>query len=114
MGEREERIAENEARFREANEGLVEEWQDMDVPPSERTMFICECGNADCREIIRLTLDEYRAVRRDPYAFAVVPGHDDTETERVVTEDVVDRNERFAVVKKRSEYRAAIEGGDSR
>jgi hypothetical protein len=114
MSSREERLAENETRFRKANEALVRDWEKLEVTPDELTMFICECGDVNCREIMRMTLEEYEAVRADANTFAVVPGHDDAPTERVVTESIVDKNERFAIVRKHEEFRAATEGTDPR
>jgi hypothetical protein len=114
MPESEQRRAENEARFREANEDLRAARERFEFEAPEPTPFICECGDPRCREIIRLTLDEYERVRGDPNTFALVPGHDDPATEWVVTGDVVARNDRFAVVKKRGEFRDATEGSDPR
>jgi hypothetical protein len=114
MPEREERIAENETRFREANEDLRAARERFEIDPPQPTPFICECGDLDCRQIVRLTLDEYERVRANPNTFFVVPGHDDPATEQIVTGDVLDRNERFAVVKKRGEFRDATEGSDPR
>jgi hypothetical protein len=38
---------------------------------------VCECGDEHCVQVLRLTADEYQALRSDPMVFAVVPGHDD-------------------------------------
>ena len=114
MSQREERIAENETRFRTANEDLLHRWEGMEIEPGQQTPFICECGDTECAQVMRLTLAEYEAVRSDPNTFAVVPGHDDTPTERLVTEAVVEKNERFAVVEKRAEFRDATEATDPR
>jgi hypothetical protein len=112
MPDREERIAENETRFRQANEDLLHRFVDMEIEPAE-TIFICECGELECTETIRLTLREYEAVRSDPNTFALVPGHEDAATE-AVTVAVVAKNERFTVVEKRPEYRDITEGTDPR
>ena len=114
MSKREERLAENETRFREANEDLRGSRAELDFDTLQPTPFICECGDPHCTQIIRLTLVEYEQIRADPNAFAVVPGHDDPATERVVTGDLVDRNDRFAVVKKHGELRDITEGTDPR
>ena len=69
-----ERIARNDAIFREANEGIGEAAEehhaDMRIP------FICECADPGCREIISLTQDEYRQIRSDPRHFVNVAGHE--------------------------------------
>ena len=38
--------------------------------------FLCECPDRDCVEIIRLTFDEYDAVRQHPRRFFNVSGHE--------------------------------------
>ena len=114
MPSREERIAENETRFRAANEELLTRWGDLQLAREESALFICECGDVACRDVMRLTIAEYEAVRSDANTFAVVPGHDDKATEQVVTEEVCERNDRFAVVKKRGEYRSVTEATDPR
>ena len=112
MPEREERIAENETRFRAANERLLHRFEEMKIDPEE-TVFICECGDTKCTETIRMTLSEYQAVRSDANTFALVPGHEDAATE-AVTETIIAKNERFTVVEKRGEYRHITEGSDPR
>jgi hypothetical protein len=50
--------------------------------------FVCECPNPDCSEIVRLTFDEYEAIRQYPRRFFNVSGHErrsvDAGAERVV------------------------------
>lgn len=69
----EERIALNQATFREANEriGVAAEVYAVDIP----IPFICECADPTCSEIVRLALSEYEEVRSDPRHFLNVPGH---------------------------------------
>ncbi len=87
---RDERVGRNEALFREVNERIKE------LAAVEGDFdFLCECGDERCTVPIAMTVDEYEAVRADPRRFAVVPGHDTADVERVV-----ERNERFAVVEK--------------
>jgi hypothetical protein len=74
-----ERVARNEALFREFNErveGLAGD--------SPRIELVCECGNLDCLERLELTRTTYEQVRSDPRRFVVAPGHEDTRIERVV------------------------------
>ena len=68
-----ERVAHNDATFRRANEVIRAAAEEHDV--SEGIAFVCECANPDCRELIRIKLDEYREVRSDPRTFLNVPGH---------------------------------------
>jgi len=60
-----ERIAKNNAIFREANERIRARADEYE-PPMERFPFICECAAPDCMQIIRLMPGEYGAVRANP------------------------------------------------
>ncbi|MDQ3993132.1 MAG: hypothetical protein M3229_05690 [Actinomycetota bacterium] len=53
-------------------------------------------------------------MREDPNTFAVVPGHEDEATEQIVTENIVERNDRFAVVRRREAFRQDTEATDPR
>jgi hypothetical protein len=99
---RKERIARNEALFREVNERVKEVTAD---PDTDRIDFLCECGNSDCTDAISLDRTEYERLRADPLLFGVKPGHAIPEVEDVVAED-----ERFQTVRKRpNEGRIALE-----
>ena len=89
-----ERIAANEATFRDANERIQKRARELDFP--DPVPFICECGDAQCREILRLTLEEYESVRRAGGAsFFLVPGHEQAAGSSGI---VRGQNDRFAVV----------------
>jgi hypothetical protein len=105
MGAREARIARNEARFRAANERIVGQRDRLEFDRSDRTPFLCECGDPDCVRVMTLTLDEYERVRADPHTFAVIPGHEDAATESVASIGAAD-GEGFVTVRKRPEVRA--------
>lgn len=93
MDSRQQRVAKNEALFRQVNERIEDVNRELDRDaPSD---FLCECGDDDCTAPVSLTLAEYEEVRRDPTHFVVTPGHEVVDVERVVME-----NERYAVVKK--------------
>jgi hypothetical protein len=98
---REERIARNEAVFREVNERIKDVSEDVEA--ASTTDFLCECGDPDCTEPVRLTPVEYEEVRRNPTHFVIVPGHSHPEVEVVVA-----RNERFAVVEKTDPQAARV------
>ena len=68
---RKERLARNEALFREVNERVEEISGRAGL---ETIDFICECGDADCTLPLALTGLEYEEVRADPVLFAVVRG----------------------------------------
>jgi hypothetical protein len=91
MDERERRIAENEAFWRQLNELSPPE------PGMLNTVF-CECGRLECSERVPVTAAEYDAVRASPTTFLVVPGHEQPEVEHVI-----ETNERFRIVKKEGE-----------
>jgi hypothetical protein len=105
MPSREDRIAKNEVIFREVNERVRE------VVPSENGVidFLCECGNEDCVEQIKLTTEEYERVRDDPVQFFVRPGHAIRDVEEVMEE-----NDRFLLVKKHAEEQEIARRADPR
>jgi hypothetical protein len=114
MSSREQRIAHNETVFRDANEDIRERFDEMGLRKRQEAVFVCECGNTRCQQLVRVTLAEYEAVRADANTFLIVPGHDDSATEQVVTSEVVEPNDRLAVVRKRKEMRAVTEASDPR
>ncbi len=68
-----ERVARNDATFREANERIrraAEEYEMKHAVP-----FICECAAEDCSEIVQLSLAEYGEIRSDPRRFFNAHGH---------------------------------------
>jgi hypothetical protein len=89
-----ERVARNEATFRRINED-IERGRDTE---DDATLvgFVCECGMIDCSRLIELTSAEYEQVRSDPCRFAIVNGH-----EISAVESVIERYDRYAVVRKR-------------
>jgi hypothetical protein len=98
---RQQRVGKNEVLFRDVNERIKEINRGMGF--DEGTDFICECGNAKCATPITLKLREYEEVRAYPTRFAIHPGHEVVDVERVVEE-----NDRFAVVEKTPEIAARI------
>ena len=68
-----ERVARNQATFREANEGIQEAARKYHVDGS--LPVICECSDPSCVELLRLKLAEYEAVRATPTHFIHAPGH---------------------------------------
>ena len=90
---RQQRVAKNEALFRQVNERIEEINEDLaGEGPSD---FLCECGDDDCTEPVSLTLEEYEEVRAHPTHFAIAHGHDVIDVERVIRE-----TPRFAIVEK--------------
>jgi hypothetical protein len=102
MGDRSERIGLNEALFREVNE-RVKGINDGFGGRLEEADFVCECGDSECTDRIRMPLAQYEGLRSDPRRFAVKDGHEITDVERVV-----DRHGAYVVVEKRAGTPAAI------
>jgi hypothetical protein len=98
LGVAEERVAGNEALFREVNERMAETAERFAATEDDATPlgFVCECGRAGCAEKMSMTLAEYERVRSVPTHFAVVPGHELPGVERVV-----ERHGTHLVVEKR-------------
>ena len=71
------KIAENEARFRTANEKIEDARLRLGADPIT-VPFVCECGRIECLETVRLTIAEYESVRSDGTCFVCVPGHEIT------------------------------------
>jgi maleate cis-trans isomerase len=96
VGTREERLGANEALFREVNERVAEVAEKFIADESsDRVDFSCECGSAACTQQIAMTMVEYETVRAEPTRFAVIPGHEMPEIERVVA-----RHPNYLVVEK--------------
>ena len=80
MAEDDLRRAKNETIFREVNERVVR------VRDGDEIDVLCECGTADCTQSVRVPLEDYEAIRADPTAFVVVPGHENPDVDRVRAE----------------------------
>jgi hypothetical protein len=89
-----ERLVENQQRFRLANQRLYEAVSPM-VDGDRPVPFLCECADASCTAAVPLNLNQYRSVRSEDSQFVIAPGHATIDGEGVVTE-----NERFSVVEK--------------
>ena len=100
MSAREERIGLNEAVFREVNERIEQLAEAFDLK-TEQLDLVCECGKADCVERISMTYQEYESLRSESHQFAVFPGHEFPDVERVI-----DRRKGYDVVQK---YKGAPE-----
>jgi len=90
-------MAENQSRFREANEKI--EATATTVGFVGEIPFLCECSDEACRTVISLGFEAYEAVRQHPRLFFTAPGHEVLSVESggaVVTE----RNSGFVVLEK--------------
>ena len=101
------RVAANEAAFRELNEAIEKgQWPGEEDSP---VGFRCECARLGCDQVIELTVDEYERVRAHPRRFALVPGHEVQQQE-----SVVESRPGYVVVEKRDLAGAAAEATDPR
>ena len=87
-----ERATRNELVFRRANEQIEAERRDLGVVG--KVPFLCECGDEDCRDLVRLTQAEYAESRVTPRHFLLAKGH----TFRMGR--IVSEHEEFVVVEK--------------
>jgi hypothetical protein len=90
-----ERVAKNDAIFRDANEGIQEAARRYGVAGG--VPFLCECAEQTCMEIVRLELAEYEAIRATPTYFINAPGHHSTAQGWAT---VVEHREGYDVVQK--------------
>jgi hypothetical protein len=92
------RIAENQSRFREANEQIEAAAGRLQV--ADPIPFLCECPREPCMEILRLTVREYEGVRSSPTLFVCAPGHEDISVEAGAAKVVGGEEGRFVLVDK--------------
>jgi len=107
VDERERRMAQNEALFREVNERIKETADGLGSDSAFE--YFCECANADCTFQLALTATEYESVRADPAQFAVLPLHFTPEVETLVSETDV-----YWIVRKTGEAGEYVEKLDPR
>lgn len=103
-----ERVARNDATFRQANEVIEAAAQDSDVEP---VPFLCECAAERCMDVVMLTIEEYEHVRRDPTWFLNVPGH---EANAQGWARVIERHGSYLVAQKIGEAAELVTELDSR
>lgn len=105
----EERIARNDATFREANERISAAagayGTDIPVP------FICECADPKCSEIVRLELNQYEEVRANSRHFLNIPAHQEAAQGAAV---VVAERDGYVIVEKVGHAGDIVEGLDER
>jgi hypothetical protein len=100
------RIARNEAIFRDVNEALKQgRW------PGEQSSiaFRCECARLGCSRLIELAAEEYEHVRTRARWFLVAAGHELSEDETVV-----ETHHAYVVVEKLGEAGLVAEATDPR
>jgi hypothetical protein len=91
------KLAMNESVARASNELLSRMAVSHRFAPSQGVPFVCECADADCHEIVMLSLNEYEQVRTHPSRFLLVAGHEDDEATH---ERIVEAENGYAIVEK--------------
>ena len=104
-----ERVARNDAIFREANERISDTAEAEEV--TEEIPFLCECAEESCTEIVPLSQEEYESVRANATDFLNAIGH---EVAAGPHGEVVERNHRYVVVRKRGAAAEIVEDLDPR
>ena len=99
MPSRKERLAQNEARFREINES---------AQPQRETQgggrFVCECADRGCMQWIEVSPAEYAAVRQHPRRFLIAPSHEVPDIETII-----ERKSGYFVIEKPEEVAHIVE-----
>jgi hypothetical protein len=88
------RIGRNEVVFREVNERLRELGEGFSLV-SEQAEFVCECADTSCTERVQMPLTDYEHVRSKATWFLLVPGHEELDYEKVISE-----HDGYAIVEK--------------
>ena len=99
MPSREERLAANEARFREINESAQPQRESRGTG-----RFVCECGDRSCMAWLEVPVDVYLRVRQNPRHFLVLPTHEIPDIETIV-----ERGDGYFVVEKPEEVAHIVE-----
>src|SRR3954447_19767915 len=105
--DRGERIARNEAAYRDVNEGIRKGRSEhsADTPRP----FVCECGQLGCNQLVELTITEYEGIRAHPRRFFMLDGHQIPDVE-----NVLERHQRYIVAEKKSSQSVIVEESDPR
>jgi hypothetical protein len=101
-----EHAAHVENAFRDANERIQDRAAELSATTGP-SPYLCECADQQCRQVVRLTADEYGRVRTRSEWFFVVPGHSSR------GETVLERTERYELVEKVGRAAAVAREGDS-
>jgi hypothetical protein len=94
--------ARNEEVFRDVNERIDAGADRLEV--AIPLPFHCECADASCVERVSVTPEDYKRVVNERFHFMIIPGHENSEVERVVAE-----HPDFLVVEKIGEAREQLE-----
>lgn len=104
-----ERVARNDAIFREANERIRDTAEEQRM--TAEIPFLCECAEEGCAEIVRLSHEQYENIRRNATDFLNAPGH---EVAAGPHGEVIERNHTYVVVRKKGVAAEIVEHLDPR
>jgi hypothetical protein len=90
---RDEKLARNQALFREVNERISSLSSGFASTYDQLLDVLCECSDEICTVRIRVTVEHYEQVRACPTRFVIYPRHDSAQIEQVV-----DRGRGYEVV----------------
>jgi hypothetical protein len=101
------RIAANEATFRDVNEGIARgQWPGEGDEPRG---FRCECARLGCNDLIEISPRDYERIRSHPRRFVLAAGHQVPDVEIVV-----ETGDGYVVVEKTGEAGRRAEEADPR
>jgi hypothetical protein len=107
VGRSAERAAQNEARFREANEQIQETVLEL-AAQEHPAPYLCECDDVGCTTVVLLTAAEYEEVRSESRRFVVASDHENAD------DRVLGRHDAFTVIEKTGEEGRLVEELDPR
>lgn len=90
--------------YRSVNREIEHAAKQLGDGPSDELQLICECGQPDCTATLTLTIASYDDIHRQRDRFAVAPGHENPDLERIVK-----KTDDFVVVDKFGAAEAAAE-----
>jgi hypothetical protein len=108
-GERERKLATNQALFREINERIRELALQPGFANGYGLDVVCECSDESCTAMIHVSVDDYEYVRGHGARFLIYPRHDVPQIERIVG-----GGRGYEIVEKFGEAAAAVSELDPR
>jgi hypothetical protein len=101
---RAQRIARNEVAANQYNERRRQSLEGL--PDLPAPVFVCECGDAECRAPLEISASEYTSAHASVDRFCVKPQHAYPQYERIV-----ERHPRYWVVEKLMPVEELVEEG---
>ena len=106
MTDREKRLARNEVAFRDVNERVAAQVEDL-AGTHATFNVLCECSSTNCAVRISITPAEYESIHADATQFIVVAGHANPRIE-----DIVGETGGYHIVRKRGDAAAVARQAD--